>query len=65
MSFDEDNFQYEHSDKVSVLIRMLNAAIETDPSVKTIIFVKDRSVAVYLKKLLGGSEKRKEGEAGG
>ena len=35
---------------------MLNKSYAENPDVKTIIFVKDRSVAVYLKKLLGGDD---------
>ena len=35
---------------------MLNASYAENPRVKTIIFVKDRSVAVYLKKLLAGED---------
>ena len=37
-----------------MLIRMLENSYEENNDVKTIIFVKDRSVAVYLKKLLSG-----------
>ncbi len=34
---------------------ILNKSYNDNPNVKTIIFVKDRSVAVYLKKILSGS----------
>ena len=40
------------SDKVKVLVKMLEKSHTENNDVKTIIFVKDRSVAVYLKKLL-------------
>jgi hypothetical protein len=43
------------SNKIIKLIDILRDSYEKDPNVKTIIFVKDRSVAVYLKKLLTGS----------
>jgi len=43
------------SDKVRILIQILNESIEKNPNAKTIIFVKDRSVACYLKKILVGS----------
>ena len=51
---DEDSFQV--SDKIRTLIKMLNKSYDENPNVKTIIFVKDRSVAVYLKKLLAGDD---------
>lgn len=51
---DEDSFQV--SDKIRTLIKMLNKSYAENPNVKTIIFVKDRSVAVYLKKLLAGDD---------
>ena len=38
------------------MIKMLNDSYHQNNNVKTIIFVKDRSVAVYLKKLLSGEE---------
>ena len=37
------------------MVDILNKSFDKDPNVKTIIFVKDRSVAVYLKKILSGS----------
>lgn len=37
---------------------MLERSHDANPDVKTIIFVKDRSVAVYLKKLLAGEERK-------
>jgi hypothetical protein len=43
------------SDKVRVLIKILNESYEKNDKTKTIIFVKDRSVAFYLKKILRGS----------
>ena len=46
------------SEKIKVLIRMLNDSYEANRDVKTIVFVKDRSVAVYLKKILVGEEKK-------
>lgn len=51
---DEDAFLL--SDKVKVLVKMLEKSHTDNNDVKTIIFVKDRSVAVYLKKLLHGGE---------
>ena len=51
-SLDKDAFQI--SDKVKVLIDMLCKSHRERSDCKTIIFVKDRSVAVYLKKLLSG-----------
>ena len=52
------------SDKIKTLIKMLDDSYRENPHVKTIIFVKDRSVAVYLKKLLAGdeSENRDDGQ---
>ena len=47
---DQDAFMV--SDKVKVLIDMLKKTHTEKADAKTIIFVKDRSVAVYLKKLL-------------
>ena len=44
------------SDKVKVLVKMLEKSHTENNDVKTIIFVKDRSVAVYLKKLLQGED---------
>ena len=46
------------SDKIKVLIEMLNNSHQAKTDVKTIIFVKDRSVAVYLKRLLSGNDKK-------
>ena len=39
---------------------MLNTSYEENNNIKTIIFVKDRSVAVYLKKLLAGDDSPKK-----
>jgi sensor histidine kinase regulating citrate/malate metabolism len=44
------------SKKLQKLVQILNESYEKDPKLKTIIFVKDRSVAVYLKKLLFGNQ---------
>ena len=46
------------SDKIRELIKILNSSYEKNDSIKTIIFVKDRSVAVYLKKLLAGDDSK-------
>ena len=43
------------SNKVAKLVEILQEAYEANPNLKSIIFVKDRSVAVYLKKVLSGS----------
>ena len=49
-------FRHENiSNKVNALVEILNKSLQDDPKLKTIIFVKDRSVAVYLKKILSGS----------
>ena len=53
---DSDEFQV--SDKIRELIKILNNSWEKNNNIKTIIFVKDRSVAVYLKKLLAGDDSR-------
>lgn len=42
---------------------MLISSYEQNNNVKTIIFVKDRSVAVYLKKILMGTEDRESGKS--
>ena len=42
------------SDKVQILIQILNESYDKNPKIKTIIFVKDRSVAYYLSKILVG-----------
>jgi hypothetical protein len=47
--------QKDISDKVRILIQILNDSIDKNPRAKTIIFVKDRSVACYLKKILVGT----------
>ena len=57
-SLREDEYQFRTeniSNKVNALVEILNKSFAEDPHVKTIIFVKDRSVAVYLKKILSGS----------
>lgn len=54
MNSDVDPDAFMISDKVKVLIDMLEKSHAARNDVKTIIFVKDRSVAVYLKKLLQG-----------
>lgn len=43
------------SKKLQKLVSILNESYKKDPKLKTIIFVKDRSVAVYLRKLLHGN----------
>ena len=53
---DDQQFRQQNiSNKVNALVEILNKSLHDDPNVKTIIFVKDRSVAVYLKKILSGS----------
>lgn len=42
----------EVSGKVSQLISILSSEYDLNPRLKAIIFVKDRSVATYLKKIL-------------
>jgi len=42
----------EVSGKVSELVRILESEEEGNPKLKAIVFVKDRSVATYLKKIL-------------
>ena len=51
-----DSCEFKVSDKINKLIEILNNSHAQDPHIKTIIFVKDRSVAVYLKKLLAGDK---------
>ncbi len=46
------------SDKVRILLKILNDSLKANPKAKTIIFVKDRSVACYLKKILVGSTEK-------
>lgn len=43
----------------------MNASYEKNPKLRSIIFVKDRSVAVYLKKLLVGYKNNKTNECPG
>jgi hypothetical protein len=43
---------WEISGKVAKLIRILSKEYENNNKLKAIIFVKDRSVATYLKKIL-------------
>ncbi len=42
----------EVSGKVSELVRIMETEYERNPKLKAIVFVKDRSVATYLKKIL-------------
>jgi hypothetical protein len=42
----------EVSGKVSQLVRILESEQAKNPKLKAIVFVKDRSVATYLKKIL-------------
>lgn len=42
----------EVSGKVSELVRIMENEYEGNPKLKAIVFVKDRSVATYLKKIL-------------
>lgn len=63
MNSEVDRDAFMVSDKITVLIDMLNESHAAKNDVKTIIFVKDRSVAVYLKKLLQGDENGGKGEA--
>ena len=48
--------EFKVSDKITKLIDILNKSYAKDNKIKTIIFVKDRSVAVYLQKLLAGDK---------
>jgi len=43
------------SNKLQKLVSILKESYDKDKKLKTIIFVKDRSVAVYLRKLLHGN----------
>lgn len=60
---DLDRNSFQVSDKVRQLIKMLNKSYDANHNVKTIIFVKDRSVAVYLKKLLAGEEQSRDSDS--
>ena len=42
----------EVSGKVAELVRIMEQEYSTNPKLKAIVFVKDRSVATYLKKIL-------------
>jgi ERCC4-related helicase len=50
------------SQKIQKLVSILKESYLKDPKLKSIIFVKDRSVAVYLKKLLTGDTSKKNYE---
>jgi ERCC4-related helicase len=54
-SIDTKRDEEQLSNKLKKLVDILNDNYEKNPHLKTIIFVKDRSVAVYLKKMLTGS----------
>ena len=43
------------SNKIRKLSEILRDSYKKDKNLKTIIFVKDRSVAVYLQKILSGN----------